>query len=155
MGQPWGEACAQVNAGHVELAQRQFDAARDLYQAASDGFAALGVHHLALEAVAGLADAALTAGKPDEALDHTEAILARLADGLTLDGLDEPLRVRLICWRVLADAADPRASTMLDQAHRELQAKAAKIDDPQLRASLLNNVPCHREIIAAWRRRLE
>lgn len=153
MGERWGEACARVNVGHVELALgRNADAATQ-FQAARERFAELGVRHLEVEAVSGLARAALVAGDLATAREHVEFILSRLAAGATLDGLDEPLRVRLTCYQVLAAAADPRAPAQLAQAHAELQAMAGRITDPRLRAGLLHNVPFHREIVAAWQTR--
>ena len=152
MGERWGTACASVNAGHAELALGRTDAAAGLYQAARQGFDALGVQHLALEAIAGLVQVALARGELGEALAETEFILERLCAGATLEGLDEPLRVRLTCYQALAAAADPRAAGLLAQAHAELQAQARQISDPQWRESLLSNVPYHREIIATWQR---
>ena len=152
MGERWGTACASVNAGHAELALGCTDTAAGHYQAAREGFDALGVQHLALEAIAGLVQVALARGELGEALAQTEFILARLSAGATLDGLDEPLRVRLTCYQALAAAADPRATGLLAQAHAELQAQARQISDPQWRESLLSNVPYHREIITTWQR---
>jgi hypothetical protein len=35
-------------------------------------------------------------------------------------------------------------------AHQQLQTRAARIDDEDLRASSLENVPAHREIVRLW-----
>ncbi len=45
-----------------------------------------------------------------------------------------------------------RAAARLEQTHTELQATAARIADPVPRASPLQRVPFHREIVAAWQR---
>jgi hypothetical protein len=51
---------------------------------------------------------------------------------------------------VLRAHEDPRAREVLDQGYRLLQERAAKIDDPRLRRSYLENVAAHREIVRAW-----
>ena len=45
---------------------------------------------------------------------------------------------------------DPRAPIILESAYQRLQERAAKIQDAQLRCSFLENVPHHRDIVAAW-----
>jgi hypothetical protein len=51
---------------------------------------------------------------------------------------------------VLAAADDPRAVEVLAEAYATLQERAARITDEALRRSYLENVPYHREILAAW-----
>ena len=63
---------------------------------------------------------------------------------------EEPLRIDLTCYQVLRAANDPRAAHVLATAHATLQAQAAKITDMAMRRSFLENVPYHREIVAAW-----
>jgi predicted ATPase len=152
MGERWGEACALVNAGHAELGNGRLDSALESYETAQHRFDQLGVHHLALEAMAGIADTLLSAGDTSGAMDQVEAILGRLAEGVGLDGLDEPLRLRWSCYRVLHAASDERAMGMLAVAQAELMARAEKVSDPQLRDRLLNDVPYHRAIVHAWSR---
>jgi predicted ATPase len=47
--------------------------------------------------------------------------------------VDEPIRISLICVKVLAAAADPRAQPMLEQTYWELIERARQIADPQSR----------------------
>ena len=67
-----------------------------------------------------------------------------------------PKRLELTCHRVLAQARadDPRAAAWLQRAHTALMAEADAITrsnpDPALRHGLLNNIPHHRDIVAAW-----
>ncbi|MCP4536305.1 MAG: hypothetical protein GY832_04090 [Chloroflexi bacterium] len=56
----------------------------------------------------------------------------------------------MTCYRVLRAGLDPRAETMLNTAHTLLQEQAAKITDPELCRSYLENVPAHREIVCEW-----
>jgi hypothetical protein len=81
-----------------------------------------------------------------------ETILGALAGGATLDGTEEPMRVRLTCWRALAAAGDPRAPAVLAQTHGLLVERAARITDAVRRRSYLERVPHHRDIVAAWAR---
>jgi adenylate cyclase len=63
---------------------------------------------------------------------------------------EEILRVDLTCYQVLHAANDPRADAVLERAHAQLQEQATKITDEAMRRSFLENVPYHREIVAAW-----
>jgi hypothetical protein len=56
---------------------------------------------------------------------------------------------------VLARAHDPRAAEWLARAHNALQAHAANLLEPALRYGFLNNIPHHREIVAAWAKRMD
>jgi len=152
MGERWGEACALVNLGHAELGNGRIDSALESYETAQHRFDQLGIRHLALEAMAGMADTLLAAGNTSGAMDQVEAILGRLAEGVGLDGLDEPLRLRWTCYRVLDAASDARAVGMLAAAHAELMARAEKVSDPHLRDRLLNDIPYHRAIVRAGSR---
>ena len=104
------------------------------------------------DAVAGLARVALAQGDVAAALGHVESLLAHLhqRQGATLEGGEAPHLIRLTCYQVLLRAGDPRAGAALQNAHDELQSRAATITDAPLRQSFLNDVPEHREIAAAW-----
>ena len=129
--------------GDAVAAARDFEASREL-------FASMRMPHLAIEAIAGLADLALAAGDLAAALGHVNAILAMLAAGTSLDGTEEPMRVHLCCHRVLAANGDPRARPVLEQAYQDLSLRALRISDAQRRESFLMAVPHHRELVEAW-----
>ena len=133
------------------LARGDTPAAIGHLEAAHELFEALGMHHLALEPLAGQACAALAGGDLPAALAIVDTILAAQAAGISLDGTEEPMRLHLICHQVLAAAADPRAQQVLADARCQLLERAARISDPARRNSYLNDVPYHREIVAAWR----
>ncbi|MBN1247194.1 MAG: tetratricopeptide repeat protein [Anaerolineae bacterium] len=102
---------------------------------------------LILEARAALAHHWLRRGDVARAQDYVETILAALAqDPEALHGADEPFRVHWTCVRVLQAAGDPRASQVLADAAAALDAQAARIQDPVLRASFLENLAVHREL---------
>jgi predicted ATPase/class 3 adenylate cyclase len=113
----------------------------------------LGQTNLAMGATAGLARATLATGDRVAALDHVEEILKHFADGGSLTGTWEPLRIRLVCYQVLAAVDDPRAEAVLNEAFDDLQERAARIMDANDRRSYLENVPWHREIVAVWNKK--
>ncbi len=135
--------------GHALTGLGRLAEAVQAYQRASNLRREAGQPHLAIEALAGLAGALLHQGDTAQALAQVEGILAYLASG-TPDGTDEPLRIYLTCYRVLQAAGDPRAEHVLSAAYGLLQERAARITDEEMRRSYLENVPTHREIVAAW-----
>ena len=152
-GDRLGQAAALRAAGHAELALGEQGPARECFRASRDLFDELGLGHLAIEAIAGLAMQALADRDTGAALGHVEIILKRQADGASLAVTDEPLRVGLVCHQVLAAVGDARADAVLAATHAELQARAAKISDPARRHGFLDNVPWHRELTRLWARR--
>ena len=146
----WGEAAALRVAGQAAQALGDGVAASELLTASRDLFDQLGLPHLAIEAMAALAAAALARGDHAAAMVEVQAILNRQAGGADLDGTDEPMRIRLQCWQVLNAVADARAPELLAAAWRELSTRAGRIDDAKRRHDFLQAVPFHREIAAAW-----
>ena len=149
-GDRWGEAAALRVAGQAAQALGDGVAASELLTASRDLFDQLGLPHLAIEAMAALAAAALARGDHAAAMLEVQAILDRQAGGAELDGTDEPMRIRLQCWQVLNASADARAPELLAAAWRELSARAGRIGDAKRRHDFLQAVPFHREIAAAW-----
>ncbi len=143
------EGPAQCCLADAELGLGRHEAAREACTRALEIFQQMSTPQLVMMAVAGLAQVALEQGDLNEALRHAEAVLTHLAGGGTLDGIEEPLRIRLVCHQVLARACDPRAVEVLAAAHADLISQAERISDTALRRSFLNQVPHHREIIAA------
>ena len=150
-GNRWAEAAALRVVGQVELALGEAAAAIEHLQASRDLFDGMDMPHLALEAMAGLAHEALGRGDLGAALAQVEAMLARQAAGVSLDGTEEPMRVRLICCQVLAAARDARAPQLLAHAHGALLERADRISDPARRAAYLQDIAHHRQLVAAWR----
>jgi predicted ATPase/class 3 adenylate cyclase len=143
-------AWALTYAGHAHLALGQAQVASNEYRAALELRQALEQPNLSAEPLAGLARLALVENNLPAAQESIATILAHLDSGGTLDGTDEPLRVYLTCFRVLQAAGDGRAREILDTAHRQLQERAEKISDLDVRRNFLENVPYHREILNAW-----
>ena len=148
-GDRWAEAAALRVAGQAELALGRHAAARPHFVASRDLFDTLKMGHLAMEAIAAMAEEALSRGDVDEALAHAQDIMARREQGASIEGADEPMRIPLAVWRALNAAGDARADTVLADAQRELQARADRLLDPVQRQRFLTAVAQHREIMAA------
>jgi hypothetical protein len=106
--------------------------------------------HRTGDPLAGLAQVALARGDPAGALAHVQEILDQVAERPRLEGTMEPLRVYLTCYQILQANDDPRSKQILRAGYHLLQERANKIEDQDLRRSYLENVPYHREIVAAW-----
>ena len=146
---PEHEARAQCHIGHAELALGHIEAASTAFER-SRAVALAADTEAQHDAAAGIARLALAQGDTATAMTAVEGLLAHLASGGTLVGTDGPRLILLICHQVLARALDPRAAQLLADAHAALLVIADAIADDALRASFLDNIPEHREIVAAW-----
>lgn len=148
-----GEASLQADiwrlVGDAQVALQDFSGAADAYQKALD-FAqqAEGVAPL-IASLAGLASVSLAQGSLPQASGQVERILDVLSDG-GLTGFEEPIKVYLACYQVLASVRDGRAAELLQEGHQLLQVRTAKIPDERLRRLFLENVPAHRAFLAAY-----
>ena len=149
----WGEAAALRVTGQASLALGDGAVAKEMLEASRELFDQLEMPHLANEAIAALAAASLARGDLDSARAEVEEILARQSAGAGLEGTDEPMRIRWVCWHVLDTLGDKRAANLLATAWRELSAHAQRIGDPAHRQAFLQAVPFHRAIVASWEAR--
>jgi hypothetical protein len=108
-----------------------------------------GAQHYWCESIAGLARVALLRGQAEQARDYVEQILPHLEQGLLVNA-EEAFRTELTCYEALRAVNDPRARTVLEPAHAEIQRIAAQLADEAERRMFFENVPWHRAIIAAW-----
>lgn len=145
-----GEAYSKTFLGHAQVEIGNLEAAEQAYQAGLEIRVSLNQPNLATESQAGLAQVALARQDIPTAITYVETILAFLDSGGSLEGTEEPLRVYLTCYQVLSASGDPRAQTILEMAHEMLKARAASISDADMRRRFLDNIPHHREIVAAW-----
>jgi tetratricopeptide (TPR) repeat protein len=153
------EAAAWCRVGDAELALGRHAAAAQAFATAHARASEIASSYRH-DASAGLARVALAQGDAAAAM---QALATLLALGATASGVDGPLKgaefprlVEWTCYRVLAsagDPGDPRAAEWLARAHDALQVQAATISDAALRQSFLDNIPTHREIVAAWNSR--
>ena len=143
-------ARALTTVGLARTALLDDDGARATLERAHALHLEVGAPHCAIEAVAAMAALDLRCVDLDAALTGVSRVLAFLADGHRLDGVNEPFRPRWICWQVLTSAGDPRAGVVLDEAYTALLDRAGRIRDEETRARFLDEIPYHREIISTW-----
>ena len=89
----------------------------------------------------------------DRALALVEAELPALEAEDVLHSCTSGLAARAAAWRVLQAAGDVRAPRALEAAMTELRLRTEKIRDTAARQRMLDGVPLHREITAAWEAR--
>ena len=106
----------------------------------------MGQRNMAVEALAGLAQVAMAQEDLEQAQVCVEEIVSHL-ETHTLDGTEEPIRIYLICYRVLHATQDPRAESVLSMGYRSLQEWAANIRNDETRRLFLENIAAHREIV--------
>lgn len=85
------------------------------------------------------------------ALVHAQLDAETAADAPALN--PQTLAARMAAWSVLVAHGDARAPGMLDKAWSGLQRHLQRRADPLIQARMLDQVPLHREIAAAWRAR--
>lgn len=148
---PESEAEALLWLGHARTGLGQVEEAFAAYMASLDLRRELAQDYLAMGVLAGMARAAVAQDDLDSAANYVAEITSYLDAGGSLDGTWEPLRIYLTCYQVLQLHEDSRAGEILEVAYRELQKRAAKIPDADVRRTFLEDVPWHREIVSAHR----
>jgi predicted ATPase/DNA-binding SARP family transcriptional activator/class 3 adenylate cyclase len=143
---------ALVGAGLLRAELGQFAQAAALYHRALRRMR-VWQPHVAPEPLAGLARIAMAQGDTVGAMSYVEESLPHLERCPTPLCTFDAFGVHLTCYRVLSAVSDPRADTILEQAYRMLEQRAAQIDDEVLRRSYLENVPANRELIAVFEQR--
>ena len=107
-------------------------------------------HHV-IEATAAIARACFAKGDSTNASKRVNEILTYLADGGSLDGTWEPLRIYWSCIQILKEQANSRYKKLLEEAYMFLQERASRISDEVSRKMYLTNVPWHRKIMELWK----
>ena len=143
------ETVALIRLGDAELTLGRHAAARSAFERALARAIEMG-DGVQYDAGAGLARVALDEGDSDAAQRAVEPILAVVAGGGTMDGTECARLIEWTCLRVLVATDDPRANAWGARVHDALQAQAGAIADPVVRQGFLQNIPWHREIVAAW-----
>ena len=136
-----GDACAATGDRPAALAA---------WEQSRAGYEALNAEPFVGITTALIAEHCLLAGDLPRALVEANRVLGALAEGLSLAGSGEEMRVRYLCFKVLDAAADARATPHIEALHADLQATAARIADAVTRRQLLEDVETHRDIVAAW-----
>ena len=150
------ELMADLAMGDAEAALGRLAASRQAYMQALAVALAIGDPRQH-DARAGLARVALAEGDIAAALEALQPLLHATATCTELDGTSDPRQIELTCHCVLVRAGDPSAAMWLQRAHTALMAQADAIGrhspDEALRQGFLQNIPYHREIVAAWVKR--
>ncbi len=146
LGDQMGLAYHQFYLGMLKEHSGELDAAQASYQAAHDSFHHLAALPLSAEAHASLAHLYLLQGQLEpacQAAAQAAAYLEQHGPG----GLEFPIRAYLNCVRVFAAAGEQAAlERTLGTASRELEARAARLSDPDWRRTFLEAVPENRAL---------
>lgn len=142
-------ALNQANIGRALVGLGRLGEALEAYQESVSMRQILGQRHLEAESLAQLAYVYLLLGQLDQA-QKTVAKVLNFLETNTMEGVEEPFLDCLYCYQVLKANYDPGAGRLLDDIYRALQQEAANITDPTYRASFLNNVSVHAEIVREW-----
>jgi predicted ATPase/DNA-binding SARP family transcriptional activator len=108
------------------------------------------VDYLRLTSQAKLATAYLAQGKPDAALTLADEVWPAV-EPTGGRGLPFPIHTMVECYTVFQACGDGRAGDALHMAAAVMERTAVDIDDSEMRASFLNNVPVNRQLQAALR----
>jgi predicted ATPase/class 3 adenylate cyclase len=155
IGERSGEAWSYLYLGHAHALMKDYGNAQSAYADSIRIRKELGQPGFAMEPTAGLVQVALDADDLALALYHTEEILKYLAEGGTLDGTEEPLRIYLACYTALEKGKDPRANGVLQDAVHLLEAQVSRLRDDAARRMYVQNVPWRLAIQKAWDAKLE
>ncbi len=145
LGETSLQAWAFFYQGHAALLQGDIPLASTMFQRSAAIREALEQPGLWVEAVAGLAQAALVANDLLLARQHVEVILSRLENDKP-EGMEEPLRVYWVVYQILEQTKDPRADGVLHTATQLLEVQLSKFPEKAARRRYVDNFP--------WRRAL-
>ncbi|MBN1485474.1 MAG: tetratricopeptide repeat protein [Chloroflexia bacterium] len=144
---PLGSGSILNHLGHLAYIQGRLEQARSYYEQALASRRELGQPTCIAEDLSGLARVDLAQGRVEQALAKVEEILPILEGDPNLSGAVHPGLVLLACYQVLQADRDPRADAILTEARTLLRQRAAKIADPALRRSFLENISEHRQLL--------
>ena len=142
---------AGLRLGDAELALGRTAAARQAYTQARQRVLST-QDSSCWDIAGGLARTAMAEGDGTAALAELMPILDHVRSGGALKGAEDSCLIEWTCFKTLAQVGNPDADGWLTRAHTALMAQAAAIADPALRLGFLQNIPHHREIVAAWAR---
>ena len=150
LGSRMHQADTMQHLGRTLVQMNRTTEARAAFERALQGHAAIGATADASVDRVLIADTWCRDGEPARALELVEAELPALEAVGALDASMAGLAARAAVWRVLEAVGDARAPRQLEAAMTDLRRRTEKIRDPAARQRLLDGVPVHREITAAW-----
>jgi len=146
-----GEGDALLGLGDTNAGLEMWDAASHTYMQAMEVYQKHNIEWGITNCRMGMARLALVQGDVQGALDHVDAILDTLVSDKRFGIYLHPTKCYLVCVQVLSAAGDLRVREVLEKGYAELQERAVKITDEELRRSFLENVPWRRELVKLWK----
>lgn len=149
-----GEGYVLTHLGYLLIEQQAWQQAADLLEQALTLRRSRTEGGLLLDTLAAYALVVATR-EQTAALPYVDEIMDWLANH-GVAGIEFPGQVYLSCYRILNHLAQaqpayqPRALEILAAGYTFLQERAQRIQDPTLRQSFLQNLPFHRDLMAAW-----
>ncbi len=132
--------------GNALLANGELTEAADCYYQAHTICEQINQAAEAALMLAGLADIALRQQQPECALNHVEAVLTTIATEPEIcQGIH--LQVYWVCYQVLRNLGNPRATAVLAAGYGILLSRAENIDDKAARQLFLTQVATHQQIL--------
>jgi len=144
------EAAASLQQGIAEMELSRFDDGVASLERSRDVFLQNDGEHLAMEPIAMLAGLSLRGANVAEAMRYANQVIAHLESGGTIDGTEEPLRIRWHCYEALTASKDPRARDWLLESWEMLQQRAQMIPVERQREAFVKEVPHHAAIRRAF-----
>jgi predicted ATPase/class 3 adenylate cyclase len=141
------EGWACFNMAYANLLLKKCDQAVDAFLKSIEIRTEANAPALIVESRAGLVNAYTELGDPALAGKEAESVLQYIEKDLSLEGVEEPLRVYLSIFINLEKTKDPRASRVLQNAKQLLNAQVSKLRSQEARQMFVENVP--------WRRALQ
>jgi tetratricopeptide (TPR) repeat protein len=135
----------------VELEARNIATAQALFLETVEISQGMDAAMREIVALSGLARRHLAARDVEAALATSIEAIERF-ELLGEESKDEPALRFTHYQALLAGGQEAGAEEQLERAYQVLRRQADELRDPALRASLLNNVPPHSEILAIWER---
>jgi tetratricopeptide (TPR) repeat protein len=118
----------------------ELDAAQSAYSTALDLRREVGLHALAVDALAGLTRVASARGDHDRATAYADEVLTWL-DERGIEGVGDPLLAYQAAYRTLFAAGEEmRGRAVLQTAYELLMARADGITDPERRRAYLHDI---------------
>jgi tetratricopeptide (TPR) repeat protein len=139
LGVPYQVASSLSNTGDLRLKVGDFVGARQCYEEALSIFRQSGIRQAESNVVAFMGWLACLEERFGDGRSLCEQAL-QLAQQA-----NDPLRVYLVCYEVLAGMEDEGAKEVLANGQAFLKKRVALIEDPTLRQSLLENISTHRK----------
>ena len=144
------EAVALLQQGLAEAGSGDLVAAQQTLAASGQCYEANGSGHLRVEVDSALAQVALKSGDSDAARSLAGTVVDSVNAGGSLDGTEDPLRIRWDCYHVLQSLGDDRADRWLIDSYDALCKSAEHLSDPGKREEFLRALPHRRRLADAY-----